>query len=321
MMMRARLSVALSVGVLMASTWARAQASGQPAKPARLVFSPIPILTPDAVQGAASDKPAAFLDTAANQILIQTPAIGAAVPRAQMRYDIPNGAHPFLTVSVRQSGKSLIEYGYSLTDDPESPQGTQQFEILLPSSDTGLVSPTPGWKFVSTPTTIPDRSGTENMGTMNAVSWENPSSSHSKVAGVGLTLTSAYLPGFASGSIAGATQNPLTSTIVAGLPAALQPQLQQFLGRGLGETPYWVIAPLFKSGTSTAVIAANFHFGVSALIRSGQVDANSPYASALLQALSTFLEAGGDGRPVLPTTTASTATEKAVQTAIAIAMP
>src|SRR6266404_296366 len=273
----------LSVCILILSASARAQSSAQPTKPGRLVFSPIPFLTPTALQGTPSGKPVAFFDAAANQILIQLPADGTTLPQRQIRYDIPNGAHPLLAFSVDQSGAGPSKYTYSITDNPRDPQRTQRVEILLPSSDTGLISPAVGWKFASVATTLPDRSSTVNNGTMNAVSWENPSSGSTLVSGISLSIASTYLPGFANAFIAGKTGNPLTRDVLVGQPAALQPQLQQFLESGIGQTSYWVIGPLFKGETSKAVIAANFHFGVSVLIRNGQLDGNSPYISSLIE--------------------------------------
>lgn len=315
-----RLIIALTVGALISYPSIHAQTSTQAPKPARLVFSPIPILSSGSTQSAPTDRAVAFFDTVANQVLLQTPATTVGTSPTQMRYDIPNGAHPALIFLVNQSGAGPIQYTYSLTDDPTSPQGTQSFHILLPSDDTSVASSPSLWAFIKSATSLPDRSGTTTMGTMSDLSWQNPSSTNAKVSGVTFVLTSTYLPGFASGSVAGFTRNPLTGSAIAWVPDPLKEQLQQFLEPGIGQSPYLVIAPLFKSAASKAVIAANFHFGVSALIRNGLIDGASPYATALLQALSTFLQSGGAGQPTLPTVLPATSIEKAIQGASIIAL-
>jgi hypothetical protein len=283
-------------------------------------MSPIPILVPGILSTASSNQPLAFFDTAANQVLIQIPPLTAGALAAQTRYDIPNRAHPTLASSVGSAGSELLQYTYSLTDSSAASQVTDSFQILVPSDDESL-SATPGaWSFSKSATSLPDRSSTATLGTMTFVSWENLTSSAGKPSILTVALTSKYLPGIGDAFVAGKTPNPLTPSVIASLPLSLKQQLKDFVEPAIAKAPYMVIGPLFKQATSKSVIAANYRFGVAALIHGGAIDAASPYANALIAALSAFLESGGSGKPVLPSVPPASAIERAISNAAAIAL-
>jgi hypothetical protein len=294
-----------------------AQLTAQSAKPARIEFSPIPILSPSSLDTAPADKPAAFYDTINHQVVIQVPS-ATGIPN-RLRYDIANGAHPSVSFGISRSSTTAIEYDYLLADDPLSVQRSQEFELLLPANDTSLAPVVTSWNFTIGKTTIPDRTSAENMASLRSISWQNTSTANSPASRVALQLSSRYLPGFTTAFVAGQTSNALTVTKILGLPSVLQPQLQSFLERGIGKTSYIVIAPIFPSEAAAATIAANFHFGLSALMRGGQVAQNSSYATALLQSLSTFLEGGAVGRPTLPAIAPGTELEQQIQQAVSLA--
>jgi hypothetical protein len=210
-----------------------AQLAAQSAKPARIEFSPIPILSPSSLDTAPADKPTAFYDTIKHQVVIQVPST-TGIPN-RLRYDIANGAHPSVSFGIHRSSTGAIEYQYVLTDDPLSVQRSQEFELLLPANDTTLAAGVTSWNFTISETTIPDRTSSQNMASLRSISWQNTSTANSVVSGVALQLSSRYLPGFTTAFVAGQTSNPLTATTILGLPSLLQPQLQSFLERGIYE--------------------------------------------------------------------------------------
>jgi len=279
--------------------------------PARIVKSPVPIWN----EVAPPEKPGAFFDPSQNQVVLAIPTPGNANLR-WLRYDIPNGANAAVEFSVQASSAGSIQYTYSLNDDPRAPQRSKRFRMLLPAHDSSLVTSSNVWQFETESTTLPDRTATVRAGTMRFASWRDPASGEAKVSGLRLALESTYLPGFVDSFIEGQVKNPLTPEVVSNLPADIRQQAQQFLEPGIGNTPQFLIGPLFRPDTRKTVIAANYHFGISLLQRAGRIRPDSPYAKQLLDSLSTFLTAGYTPAPTMPSTAPSSPLEQVIHQAL-----
>jgi len=258
----------------------------------RIVMSPVPIWNPSGGNTApAAGQAAVFFDSRANQlILLSTDVLGSA---AQVRFDVPNATKASVAVSVHPVNAEITSYSYFLSDDPQAFQRSKQFSILLPGSDASLSSGQSGtWQYSSANSGFPDRVSDVNLGTMRWASWRDSNNATSKIAGATFTLQSGLLPGFVDAFVEGQVDNPVTAGALATLSGPLADQAKSFLQPGIGSTGYLVIAPLFPVGTSKDRIAANFHYGLSALQRKGVLSPSSVYANELLQSLSSFLNSG-----------------------------
>ena len=286
-------------------------------KPSRIVMSPVPIFEENSAQSSGPAKTGAFFDVKQNQLVLVLPGSGP-LP-VQLRFDIPNGVNAAIGFSLQPLGMGTIKYEYSLSDDTASPQRSNRLMILLPNSDSSLAGSGP-WVFERERTSFAEHAGAAHMGTMTFASWRDPSSSEGKIAGLVVGLESTWLPGFADAFVEGHVKNPLGRSVLAGLPLQIAQQVEHFLQPGIGNSAHLVIAPLFRSNTPKIVVAANYHFGISALRQAGRIGAASPYADQLLQSLSRFVDAGGTG--VLGATSAAPdgPLEKAIQQAVALAL-
>ncbi len=287
--------------------------------PSHIVMSPVPIWSQSsALQAPPAGQTAAFFDTAANQlVLVSSDALGSA---RQVRWDIPNATKAAVSFSI-QSGPGGVAYTYALTDDPQALQRSKQLSILTPASDTGLESGASGsWQYSAVDSGLPDRTSAVNMGTMRWVRWRDASSGKGKIAGARFTMQSPYLPGFADAFVEGQVDNPITADALANLPPQIGGQAKQFLQPGIGSAPYIILAPLFRPGTSKHVIAANYHYGISALMRSSALGSAPAYSQQLLQSLGAFLNAGATGAIALPSVAPNSPVEKAIQQSVALAL-
>jgi hypothetical protein len=109
-----------------------------------------------ALQAVPPGRTAAFFDAQQNQlVLVRSDSAGSP---NQVRFDIPNATDAAVAFSIQKDSSGATIYSYSLTDDLNARQRSQQFSILLPAHDLGLKSaPSGTWHYFTTETEFPDR--------------------------------------------------------------------------------------------------------------------------------------------------------------------
>jgi hypothetical protein len=272
--------------------------------PARIVMSPVPILSPSDVRSGITG-PAAFFDTARNQVVIfLANADGSPVFREE-RYDIPNGALGVVSFTVDTDNQKGTLFRYFMAPSVNTMQAIARFSVPLPQHDSSLELTATMLRTASTNTSLPDRANSVPFGVMRFISWDTGATQAALKSPVSAELRSSYLPGFTMGFVEGVTENPITPEVVASLPKELAERVQRFLQPGAGSSSHIVLAPIFRQDIAETAIAANYHFGLSALAKQGQIDAKSPYSKGLLEALALHIQSGAplalpDVKPVTP---------------------
>ncbi len=287
-------------------------AGGQQA--ARMIRLPAPPWTGE----ASSPAQHVYYDSQNHQIVIVPPATGGA-PAAPQRFDLPDGTRPIVTSSVSGESGSALAYSYQITDSPDTFQRTARIDILLPSHDSGLTGGG-AWPLAFKATNIPDRTATVAWASMRWAYLQDPKPTPGKLAGLSLSLTSTYLPGFADAVAEGYAANPISAAAVAGFDAATAAQLQRFLDPYARGNIFVLLAPMFRPGASELVIASNYNLAIQQLARGGALDANSPFVVDELNRLRSFLEGQGEIQLGTPAVAATSPLEKEIQQAMSIAL-
>ena len=282
--------------------------------PVRIMRIPAPIWNTDA---QLANKPGAYFDPKANQLVVIQSDATSTSPK-EIRYDIPNGAHPTIGFSMARGKDGRITYTYSLQDTPRSLQVTQRFSLVLPAHDSALVPFGSTWTASFSQTSFPDRTATVPLAQMRLLTWSNPAGSDP--ATMHSQLESAYLPGFVDAFVEGRVNNPLTADVIAVLPKQVAETARHFLLPGVGSYGMPVLGPLFRPDTSTAIIAANFQHGLSRSLKAGDIREDSAYAKELLAALERLTDAGGVGTLGIISATPSTPLEQQISVSIGLAL-
>ncbi len=259
-------------------------------------LSPVPLWPADGdLSGLPSDQ-YVFFDPRSAEWVVSYPQI-LTDPQSE-RVTLRFGSHAEVAPSIvahgtRQSDGSY-SYSYVVENAETAHTPIQKWTLVAPAEDTKFAAKHPTWK--SHPNV-----GTEARDIMPsptplvAVEWSATDTTrvaaHTAIGA--FSVTSTYSPGFTTASFRGSVKNEYTEEVAATLPKPVADQLAKVL------TPAWdsqlrlTLGPRFAPDTTKTVIAANFHYGISALARRGALHADSAFVSGALEALGSFLTSNG----------------------------
>jgi hypothetical protein len=285
--------------------------------PSRIIRSPLPLWPGDAAASAVSE-PSAFLDIQRHQIVILAPEQGSSTQLIQRRFDVPNGTVSEIVYTLTASANQAITYQYTIVEKAQGRQSLAQFSILIPTTaDLPVPLSFGGWRYNAQEITTKSYPNPFSGKPLHAVSWNINSIAMSLRSGQ-FTLSSSYLPGFTNAYIKGNVSNPFTDKVLESLPTSLVSKAQNLLDPNYSSERHLVLAPMFDRGSPAVAIAANYHYGISSLLRSNTALADTTYLQEVLQILTNYIEAGGVGSIPAARSKPTTAVTQSIQSALAL---
>jgi hypothetical protein len=259
-------------------------------------LSPVPLWPQD---GDTSKLPAGhnvFYDPHSGEYVVfdsKDAANGASGLPTVLRFAGHALVDPQVTFAVTPSENESFLYTYDIANGKSARQSIQKISVLVFADATPQAS-RPNWTAGLTAHDARDLA-TPAM-SQASIEWtpNNPSLSIAPGNAVsGFVIRSASLPGFGPMIFKGGDQGEQPDPdLVASLPQKVRDQLAGIFKGGWDTKNSLVIGPRFSKGTSPSTIAQNFLFGLQSLVRSGKLDANSPFVQRARQLLSSQVESG-----------------------------
>ena len=268
----------------------------------KVVFSPVPIWPHDGVIPSELGDRYVFLDPEAGQLVFAYPEnLGSPdferKPGARRleRIDLNDRVAVSVSVVVEPSG-SDFRYSYRVSNDKHAAQPIRRFDMAVPEFGEGkdaIFAPA-NWSSAAGPIEGNAIQGAIGQPSSVLLSWY--ADDHSRVGQPqvsaiipgtereGFAVSSPLRPGFTTAYALGGVPPTLGSDI----PSVVRRQAAPMLRRN-GQ-PTLTIGPTFPAGAPMIEIVADFHLGISRLVRHGRLDAGSPAVGEALHVLKGYLE-------------------------------
>ena len=210
-------------------------------------------------------------------------------------FELHNLVAPRVSVVIAQDPSGVYAYDYSLQNGESAKQAIRTWSFVGPAGDSRLTASGPGWTATKIPTARARQIALPSVSQLGAEVIFH-SGGNDILPGSGqdrFHVTSAYSPGFTTAFVRSGAVFDLPSE----LPTPVADQIGVLAKPEWDSQPVVILGPRFSSGSSVTAIAADFHIGITRLIRNGTLKGDSPFVKQALATLGKSVESGGIPAP------------------------
>jgi hypothetical protein len=240
-----------------------------------------------------------FLGPKVGQVTISYPA-SLDDPRLTGRktfvLDLHNQVEPIFSVQI-SAGNGIYNYDYVLRNGKSAKQVIKTWFFPGPANDPAFQVQGPGWTG-SKALTVKPRQLTLPNAAQAAVNdlqpevivtfFSNPGYEITPNNEQAFHISSSYLPGFTTASVSSGVAFALPGE----LPTPVGDQVGVLTRLGWDSKQTLALGPKFTANWSKQAIAADFHYGISSLTRSGNLSGDSPFVKQALATLAMAIQSG-----------------------------
>ncbi|MBO0858876.1 MAG: hypothetical protein J2P21_10475 [Chloracidobacterium sp.] len=242
-----------------------------------------------------------FVDLSTGDLVISYPENlddpnGSQKRIAPLRIKTNNNVEPTLKCRIARDSDGNYRYEYQIGNGPSAKQEISYFAVAFNHSTATTVNSTGVWNgMIGAPPMV---TNTLHIGAngkpeklMIWMSRPGPEGSiqPGKMA-ASFQATSDLKPGFTTAYFAGSRPVGVDRE----LPTEVMDQLTPMIRPEVNSRSLLMIGPLFSDSTSKTTIAANYHVGISMLIRGGkELSSDSPFILEVLATLSDYIKSQG----------------------------
>src|SRR3989442_6107969 len=221
-----------------------------------------------------------FLGPRVGEVTVSYPASlddASQTGRKTFTFELHNLVDPSFSVDITRDPGGVYTYNYFLRNGVAAKQAIRTWSLVGPANDSSLKASFPGWSATKIPTARARQIALPNVSQLGAEVIFYSGAGNDIQPGSSLLdrfhVTSDYSPGFTSAFVRSGSAFDLPSE----MPTPVGDQI------GVLAKPEWdsqvvvILGPRFPLGSSVQAIAADFHIGITRLIRNGKLSGDSPF--------------------------------------------
>ena len=237
-----------------------------------------------------------FLGSGQGEIVVSYPAsldVPGQAGRKTFRFQLHNLVKPGFAVQIARDENGLFTYDYLLRNGESARQSIRLWSFVGPPDDSKFEVSCPGWSASKARTATARQVALPSVPQLGAeVIFFSRTGNDIQPGNRNFDpfhVTSSYSPGFTTAFV----RSGAAFDIPSELPSPVGDQI------GMLARPEWdsqvvlILGPRFSPDTSGQAIAADFHIGISRLVRSGQLNGESAFVKEALAALGRSVQSGG----------------------------
>jgi hypothetical protein len=265
----------------------------------RAVLSPIPAWPSDGNIPDHLKNNYVFLGPRVGEVTVSYPANlddPSQTGRKTFTFELHNLVAPSVSVAIAQDPSGAYTYDYSLRNGEWAKQAIRTWSFVGPAGDSSLSANGPDWTATKIPTARARQIALPSVSQLGAEVIFHSGSGNDILPGSALNrfhVTSTYSPGFTTAFVRSGAAFDLPSE----LPTPVADQIGVLAKPDWDSQPVVILGPRFSPGSSVAAIAADFHIGITRLIRNGTLSGDSPFVKQALATLAKSVESGGIPTP------------------------
>ncbi len=218
-------------------------------------------------------------------------------PRVTLRLGSHAQVTPSIEVHMNRESNGSFSYSYIIVNAATARTPIQGWTLLVPAQDSKLAATHPIWGVHSnTGTPARERPGLVTPTPLVALEWSAIDTARVMPGAlvVAFSVTSSYSPGFSTASFRGSVRTGSSEQLTTPLPEAVAEQLRPILTSWDTQVRL-TLGPKFALDATKTMIADNFHYGISSLVRQRLLAGDTAFVAGALQALGSFLTSNGTG--------------------------
>jgi hypothetical protein len=256
----------------------------------QVMISPIPAWPPDGTIPDSLKNNYVFLGPSVREITVSYPASledPSQTGRKTFTLELHNQVEPTLSVRIAQDPNGVYVYDYVLGNAQSAKQAIRLWSFTSPAND--LAARRPSWSSNVVPGTQTRQSALATAAQRGVLFYAGSGNEIQPGSSLdGFQVVSTYSPGFTMAFVRSGAAFVLPSEV----PTPVGDQIGALATSGFDSQVVVVLGPKLPPESSVQAIAADFHIGITRLIRSGKLNGDSSFIKEMLTGLGRFVEAG-----------------------------
>jgi hypothetical protein len=247
-----------------------------------------------------------FVDSAKNEFVLAypenlgTPAFEKDGPGAMKiaRYELLRNVAPAVSLAVTPAA-GKYKYAYTVGNGASAKQSIDQFSVVAPETVGDAIKGPAGWFAIVQKGRSFKVKDPQWIKTGAAVVWSFQKPEEVIQPGAkktGFELESELRPGFTIGYFRKAESVEVKVATSGNIPAPVKEQKDELLSVEYNSRTVLMLGPKFAAAADEKTIAADFAQGITALTKSGGLNADSEFVKGALSELNRVASAGGPAR-------------------------